>query len=503
MISPPHSKWPRWASTSLLALLAVVCFLPAAPASAASGPRPNIFFIMGDDHPWPDYGFMSKLQDRDAPWDVSNPSANTYYAETTRGDGTKPPQLHPDHPRIDAVSAVNCAEVSAGGANRLSTEFKACEAADTGTPNFDWLAQRGAVFPLAYVSHARCIESFASTLTGFYTTQLDDPANGGADRIGNYLQPTGYISFGYGKIWDRGYELIGFDVGSIVRNEAEIRTKAPKDVDDRRARREYRKVTNSGDRSKSRPRKGIGALQRFFDIYYDPAVYPDANTRPPWFIWYSPRLPHAPLNTGKDFVMETRDQFGKQSRGKGPRLFGNMRVLDIRLGEIFDELESEGDLENTIIIYQNDNGYILPDSKRGKGENGYRTPFMISGPGIPPNQILPHLAIAVDLLPTIMDYACEGAPSCPSSPDWKGSTLRPIMETSTPVTGREYVFAPKIRPLKTFVRSIDGYRLMRNETGVYFLYDMYNDPNEEVNLVTTEPAIFARLKDQLDNNSPF
>jgi hypothetical protein len=100
--------------------------------------------------------------------------------------------------------------------------------------------------------------------------------------------------------------------------------------------------------------------------------------------------------------------------------------MDYWVGEILQFLASEVDprscvpgpckklIENTLVIYQSDNGFMLPSSKASKRENGFRTPILVrapvpiptSVPSVPP--VNRSLASALDILPTAVDYATNG-----------------------------------------------------------------------------------------------
>jgi len=493
------------------ALLLLAAFAWAPAAAMAADNRPNILHIIGDDHPWPAYGFLSQIDARKAPWDAGNASVDTFETETSG----RALLQHPDMPAIDAANAPACQPLVDCAPDDLNCD-RGC---DSGTPTFDWLASRGAVFPVGYVSAPVCWDSFRSTQTGLYTTQFV-ASDSLEPKIGNFLTQAGYVTFGYGKIWQRGYEDIGFSVGSVIRAEALARAHAASNSSDREIKktaRLYEKVADSGDRTKVRIRFGLGALAKFFEIYYDPAVFPDPDTRPPWFIWYSPRLPHAPFGPGKDFRYEAGSDFGKGLK-RGPKFYGNIRVLDSLLLDLLLAIDQEGAMAKTLIFYQNDNGSLLPGSKKGTGDNGYRTVVLASGPGIDSNQVLPQLVHGVDFMPTYMDYACEGISvmNCMTSPAWQGQSMRPLVEPgwagpslfppeqNGPFTGRRYVFSPKVPDQLVFVHSYDNYRMTRNTATSHIeLFDLLADPDEESPIPRASlPAVYDRLEDQILNHLP-
>ena len=99
-----------------------------------------------------------------------------------------------------------------------------------------------------------------------------------------------------------------------------------------------------------------------------------------------------------------------------------------------------------------DNGFLMRNSKDRHGENGFRTPILASWPGvIPPNLVLPQMAHATDLVPTIIDYA-GGTPIA----HLDGQSFRPYIENPT-LPGREYLFSAQL-PTGRFLRTRDGMR---------------------------------------------
>ena len=455
---------------------------------------------------------MAKIDRRQAPWDSANASANNFFAETAGRSLLQ----HPDTPAIDKDTPPGCQPLL----DCLVDDLTCDRSCDTGTPTFDWLAARGAVFPVGYVSHPVCVESFESTESGLYTTQFG-LINGAYPMIGNILTSAGYITLGHGKIWQKGYGELGFDVGPVVRAEALRRQEAARaspDSDVRRSARNYGRIAKSGDRRKKRARAEFDTLAKFFEIYYDPAVFPNPAVRPPWFVWYSPHLPHGAFGAGRDYRWESTSEFTGKGMNRGPRLYGNIRVLDKQLHDLFSMMQPYGELEKTQIFYQNDNGFLLPGSKRGDRENGYRTVVLASGPGIAPGQVMPQLVHAIDFLPTFVDYACEGIPvsQCLTHGAWAGQSMRPFLqpgwsgtslfppENNEGFVGRRYVFSPKVPSRRIFARSFDGYRMDYDPTrGSFDLYDIVADP-DEVNTIPRSvlPEVYDRLQDQVLNHAP-
>lgn len=144
--------------------------------------------------------------------------------------------------------------------------------------------------------------------------------------------------------------------------------------------------------------------------------------------------------------------------------------LDQQVGRVIDELERLGIADNTIVIYSTDNGYFFGDKghfdKRWAYEPSLRIPFIVKYPvGIKkPGSRSDEMILNVDLAPTLLDLA--GLP-IPANMD--GKSILPVIEgQSTPLRDAfHYEFFKDFPPYT--VPGIDAVRT--NE----FLYIEYNE----------------------------
>merc|ERR1711920_774860 len=89
-----------------------------------------------------------------------------------------------------------------------------------------------------------------------------------------------------------------------------------------------------------------------------------------------------------------------------------LRWLDESLGVLYDFLSERGAIENTYIVITTDHG----SAKYSLYEMGIRVPMYVVGPGIPAGTMVDELVSHVDLAPTFLELAAEGA-SMPTSMD--------------------------------------------------------------------------------------
>lgn len=129
------------------------------------------------------------------------------------------------------------------------------------------------------------------------------------------------------------------------------------------------------------------------------------NSDEPFFAYYASPWPHAPVFAGDDF---------DGTSGMGTYV-DCVTEVDYYLGQLFDQLEELGVLEDTIIIFTSDNGPALEgsvsDLRGGKYlayEGGQKVPFMIrwdndNGALGQKGTERTQSATLVDLFPTLLD----------------------------------------------------------------------------------------------------
>lgn len=125
----------------------------------------------------------------------------------------------------------------------------------------------------------------------------------------------------------------------------------------------------------------------------------------PFFAYYASPWPHAPVFAGDDF---------DGTSGLGTYV-DCVTEFDHYLGILFDEMEKQGVLEDTIIVFTSDNGPALEgsvgDLRGGKYlayEGGQKVPFMIrwdndNGALGTKGSERENSAVLVDLFPTLLD----------------------------------------------------------------------------------------------------
>lgn len=200
--------------------------------------------------------------------------------------------------------------------------------------------------------------------------------------------------------------------------------------------------------------------------------------------------------------------------------------MDQNIGRVLDKLEKEGKLENTLVLFLNDNGscpfytnkvtdvqpgpansyWSLRTSwanlgntpyrqyKQAGHEGGSRTPFIAYWPNkIKPNTITDQVAHVVDIAPTFLDVldieyptSIKGSATIPMH----GSSLMPIFKGE--IRKEPDYFIAGIKNYRMF-RTGD-YKIVQMNGGVWELYNIKEDPTELTNLAELQPNKVTELE---------
>ena len=164
----------------------------------------------------------------------------------------------------------------------------------------------------------------------------------------------------------------------------------------------------------------------------------------------------------------------------------SLLAVDDAVARVIGALEQTGELADTLVIFQSDNGFMHGEHRRESEkvlpyEPSIRTPLLMRGPGVPAGVRDRRLVANVDLPATILD-ATGAAPGRTGD----GRSLLPLIADPTLEWGRAIALengngantVPAYRGIRTarfkYVRHLT--------TGEYELYDLKKDPHELVNL---------------------
>jgi len=174
--------------------------------------------------------------------------------------------------------------------------------------------------------------------------------------------------------------------------------------------------------------------------------------------------------------------------------------VDDNVGRMLEFLDKEGLAENTIVVYTSDNGFFLGDhgwfDKRFMFEESLRVPFLVRYPKlVKPGTTSDRMAINCDYAPTFLDLAGVEAPG-----GLQGRSLRPILEGKPPADWRKSIYYHYYEfPGAHAVQRHYGVRTETHKLIHYYrideweLFDLKKDPHELRN-VYADPAHAEVLK---------
>ena len=183
-----------------------------------------------------------------------------------------------------------------------------------------------------------------------------------------------------------------------------------------------------------------------------------------------------------------------------------VQSVDDNIGRVLDYLDRAGLAKNTIVIYTSDQGFFLGDhglfDKRFMYEEALRMPFLVRWPGvIKPGTQSEAMALNVDFAETFLDAAGVSAPA-----DMQGRSLLPVLRGKTPAGWRTSMYYRYYHdPGDHNTRAHYGVRTATHKL-IYFwkkdqweLFDLVHDPLELHNLYDApgQEAMTATLKAEL------
>ncbi|EDQ91111.1 uncharacterized protein MONBRDRAFT_849, partial [Monosiga brevicollis MX1] len=111
--------------------------------------------------------------------------------------------------------------------------------------------------------------------------------------------------------------------------------------------------------------------------------------------------------------------------------------VDNHVESIVQALADTGRLNNTFIIYASDHGFQLGQhrllgDKRHQYENDIRIPFIVRGPGVPPNSTETRTVLNIDIAPTLTELGTGAVPD-----DMDGRSFASFFSESPPSSWRQ------------------------------------------------------------------
>ncbi|QCX38719.1 sulfatase [Aureibaculum algae] len=389
-------------------------------------------------------------------------------------------------------------------------------ATDIFSPNIDKLAEDGIRFTQAYVAAPVCAPSRAALLTGNYPQRAGVPGNTSASIGSDGLPDEQYTMAELFK--DNGYKTAHVGKWHLGMSEASS-------------------PNNQGfDYSFGHLRGCIDNYSHFFfwegpnihdlhengkEVFYDGKYFPDVmaekvdafidkNQQDPFFLFYAinmPHYPYQPTQKWKKYYADKGIEFPRSDYG------AFISTIDERIGMLIDQLNSLGLREDTIIVYQSDNGYSTEmrafngggssgpyrGAKSSLFEGGIRLPTIISWKGnLPENKVSKQFLLNTDWMPTLSNLCgLENKKSAIDGIDLSSmlmNTKQKSLRTSAFWKyGSQWVVRDGKWKLIAYPKDTSHKGELDLESDALFLSNLDEDVSEMKNLASKHPEIVKSL----------
>lgn len=387
-------------------------------------------------------------------------------------------------------------------------------ATDIYTPNIDKLAKEGIRFTQAYVAAPVCAPSRAALLTGKYPQNAGVNSNTSA-RPGSHGMPNAQYTLA------EMFKDNSYSTGHIGKWHLGMSTETSPNA-------------QGFDYSFGHLRGCIDNYSHFFfwngpnihdlyengtEVFYEGQYFPDLasdkalkfvedHKKEPFFMYYAINMPHYPYQPTKKW----RDHYKDVKKPRGDYA-AFISTIDERIGFLMDKLEESGLRDNTIIIYQSDNGYSTEvrafngggnsgpyrGAKSSLFEGGIRLPTLISWKNnLPENHTNDQFLVNFDWMPTLAKL-CDLKVKPENIDGMDMSKMIRDPNISSPRTaafwkyGNQWVVRKGKWKLIGFPKDTSHKGVLDLEDDALFLSDLSVDVSEMVNLAGQYPEIVDEL----------
>jgi len=400
------------------------------------------------------------------------------------------------------------------------------------TPNLDTIAANGVHLKNAFVTTSLCSPSRASILTGLYTHKHRVIDNNRAVPEGTlyfpqYLQKAGYSTGFFGK-WHMGGgsdgPRPGFGKWVSFKGQGHYLPPGPNYT-----------LNVDGERVKQK-----GYITDELTDYAIEWMKQQKPTEKPFFMYLSHKAVHANFTPADRHEGRYADsawsrpatQDSTPSDRMKPRWLRDQRnswhgvdfpyhseldveeyykryceaflAVDESIGRVLGQLKEMGILDETLVIYMGDNGFMFGEhgliDKRVAYETSIRVPMVMQCPDLfKGGTVVEEMVANIDIGPTVLDAAGVKKP-----PHMDGASFIPIAQGKE-TEWRDY-FLYVYYWEKNFPQSPTVFCL-RGDKWKYItyyglwdtdeLYDIETDPDETTNLIQKHPEIAKKMENQL------
>jgi arylsulfatase len=177
-----------------------------------------------------------------------------------------------------------------------------------------------------------------------------------------------------------------------------------------------------------------------------------------------------------------------------------IKIIDQEVGRLYDFLNEDGLLENTIFILLGDHGDIVHEhgiyfSHCGLFDGSTRAPLMIKLPGVKGKET-GEMVQNIDLVPTLLELFGE------KNKDLDGRSLMPLIKEGKKIRDEVFIFdglANDVKSVRTNDRKLiiaqDNFCNLCKASHHYGKeeYDLKNDPKEEKNVFSEKSSMLKHF----------
>lgn len=391
------------------------------------------------------------------------------------------------------------------------------------TPHLDQLAGRGVVFEAAYTNSPLCAPARYSMMTGCVPSSIDAWDNAAElsaeiPTFAHYLRRLGYATCLSGKMHFCGPDqLHGFERRlttdvypadfswtpnwddpeqrpqwfhsmDVVRQAGTCLRSNNLDYDDEvtfHARRYIYDRARSGGAepfclvvSYIHPHDPYITRPRYWELYKEEDIEPPAVGAED-----APPDPHS--QRLRRLIGMAEGVTPQQVRDARRAYYGSVSYVDDQLGELLTSLEESGFGDNTVVVFTSDHGDMLGERglwfKMSWFEHAARVPLIVSFPAAFGPRTSPQAVSLVDLLPTLVDLASDGA----GLADRAETDGRSLLSQLSGGDGHDEVFGQYMAELTTepiFMLRRGPHKFVLGESDPPMYFDLSRDPGELNNL---------------------
>ena len=395
-------------------------------------------------------------------------------------------------------------------------------------PNIAELASQGVTFTNAFMSTPLCGPSRSMLFSGGYLAQNtgvlgNNPPNGGAklfndrENLGAMLQAMGYRTQFVGK-WINGYEGMGKYI--------------PPGWTEWVGRHSFATIADwssfqyTTGTSNANSSLGTISTAQQYTTYFERdqilAFLSSTQVGQPFFVLWSPTAPH-PIATPAAEDAALYDGYTYRDRGYGEtdlsdkpawvrsntvkdtdefvrNQLRSLQSVDRSVKDVIDRIRVLGRLDNTLIVFTSDNGYLWGEhglwGKDKIYEEAMRVPLVVVMPGVAPRTDASLIVPSLDVGPTIFEVSGI-------SKQTEGMSLVPLLTLSGQPWRTDFF-------IEASANNIGGnaiwaglrdkqWKYVKYWTGEEELYDLNADPYE-LNSLHNDPTLSA-LKNEMSTRT--